>query len=478
MVVRNGCDIGVIGLGVMGRNLVANMADKGFSVGAYDPWPEALASFAESEAVGFDGVETAQSAEALVALLQVPRMILLMVKAGEPVDDLIDSLTPLLEPGDIIIEGGNAHYEDTNRRARSLAQFDLHFLGLGVSGGEEGARHGPALMAGGSPAAYTRAEPLLTAIAAKAGDEPCCAHLGSGGAGHFIKTIHNGIEYAVMQVIAEGYVLLRDGAGLGHEAMADVFREWSAGGLESYLISITADILETQDDLGGGPLVEKILDTAGQKGTGRWSAEAALAVGIPAPTIAEAVAARSLGELRDMRLSVSRALNGPPLAPPADAKDTVKVVGDGLRGAAIAVYAQGFSVISAAAKAYGWDTSMAAVARVWQNGCIIRARLLDDIAAAYQAAPDTQNLLTAPTIASGLNHTLPGWRKAVGRAIERGIPVPCLSSALAYVDGARSGRLWTNMIQAQRDCFGAHTYERIGRPGTFHSWWGNTNLHK
>ncbi|MQX38378.1 NADP-dependent phosphogluconate dehydrogenase [Roseospira navarrensis] len=469
--------MGIVGLGVMGRNLALNMTDHGVTVAVFDPWPDALTRFAVSlNGAAHGRVTVAETPADLVAALPRPRTILIMVKAGEPVDGVIGDLAPLLDPGDTLIDGGNSLFHDTMRREAALRARDLHFIGLGVSGGEEGARHGPSLMAGGDPAAYEASRAVLESIAARFDGAPCCALVGADGAGHFVKMIHNGIEYGIMQVIAEAFALLRDAGGLDHAAMAGIFRRWSQTDLASYLIEITATILARKDDLGDGPLVEAILDTAGQKGTGRWSSEAALDLGVPAPTITEAVYARALAAQKAERVATAAVLGGPAApAEPAPAWDPdgpeVEAVRQAVLGAVISTFAQGLAVIRAGAQANGWDTDLAAVARIWRAGCVIRAALLDDIAAAVGAADAPGSLLQAPAFARRLEAAQDGWRRTVALAVMTGVPVPGLSSALAYVDGARSERLPANLIQAQRDHFGAHTYERLDRPGTFHTEW-------
>jgi 6-phosphogluconate dehydrogenase len=467
--------MGVVGLGVMGRNLALNMADHGFTVAAYDPWPDARTLFAASLNGSGGHVSLTETPAALVAALPRPRTILIMVKAGAPVDAVIADLVPLLEAGDTLIDGGNSQYRDTMRREEALRTRGLHFIGLGVSGGEEGARHGPSMMAGGAADAYTECRDVLEAIAADYDGAPCCARVGADGAGHFVKMIHNGIEYGIMQMIAEAFVLLRDVGRLDHATMAAVFRRWNETDLASYLIEITATILDRRDDLADGPLVEAILDTAGQKGTGRWSTEAALELGVPTPTITEAVFARALASLKDERVATAAALAAPVAPADAPAWDPegpeVEAVRQALLGAVISTFAQGLAVIRAGAREHGWDTDLAAVAGIWRAGCVIRAALLDDIASAFRAPEAPGNLLQAPAFARRLMDVQDGWRRTVALGVMRGVPMPGLSSALAYVDGARTARSSANLIQAQRDFFGAHTYERIDRPGTFHTDW-------
>jgi 6-phosphogluconate dehydrogenase len=465
--------IGVIGLGVMGRNLALNMAEKGFSVAAYDPWEEAREKFAVGLSPGeAERIIVAETPGDLVAALAAPRTILIMVKAGEPVDGVIESLLPHLEKGSTLIDGGNSHYLDTIRREAALQAAGCHFIGLGISGGAEGARHGPSLMAGGAQAAYDQARPVLETIAARFGGTPCCARVGGDGAGHFVKMIHNGIEYGVMQLIAEAFVLLRDAGGLTHGEMAETFRRWNDTELSSYLVEITAGILGKKDDFSPAPLVEMILDKAGQKGTGRWSSEAALELGIPVPTITEAVFARALAALKEERVAAGKVVAGPSPRPAIGSRDAfVENVRQALLGATIVTYAQGLAVIEAASEARNWSIDLADVAAIWRAGCVIRARLLDEVMRAFQGAGKPRNLICAPAFAALLTSAQGSWRQAVCVAIESGIPVPGLSSALAYFDGYRSPRLWANMIQAQRDYFGAHTYERTDRKGSFHTEW-------
>ncbi|HYD67166.1 NADP-dependent phosphogluconate dehydrogenase [Azospirillum sp.] len=461
-------DIGVIGLGVMGRNLAANLADHGAMVAGTDLDAGRRAAFAAAVPNGV----ACETAEELLAALKAPRVVLIMVPAGPAVDALLAALLPRLSDGDVLIDGGNSHYQDTRRRAALAAEAGVHFVGLGVSGGEEGARRGPALMAGGTADGIGRVAPLLQAIAARAADgTPCFARVGPDGAGHFVKMIHNGIEYADMQLIAEGYHLLRHLGGFSYDRLAETFAAWNGGELASYLMEITADILRTPDPETGAPILEVIQDAAGQKGTGHWATTTAMELGMPAPTIAEAVHARCLSALKGERLRAADTFPPPP--PAATLPETFAAdVGDALLCGRIAVYAQGFAVIAAGSARFGWDVDLAAVASVWRGGCIIRARLVDRILAALTRAPDLPNLMFDPDIGALLARGEAGWRRAVGAAVAAGQPVPAMASALSYWDGYRSGRLWANMIQAQRDCFGAHGYERTDRPGMVHTQWG------
>jgi 6-phosphogluconate dehydrogenase len=466
-------DLGIVGLGVMGRSLAANLADHGFRVAGLDLDPDRREAFAADS----PGAIPCADPGALVAALKRPRAVLLMVPAGAPVDAAVADLVPHLAPGDLILDGGNSHYADTVRRAAAAKAAGLDFVGLGVSGGEEGARHGPALMAGGTAEAIGRVSPMLSAIAARAEGEPCFGRVGPDGAGHFVKTIHNGIEYADMQLIAEAYFVLRRLGGMSHERLAETFAAWNRGELGSYLLEITADILRRRDPETGLPMLDVIMDAAGQKGTGHWAATAALELGMPAPTIAEAVHARCLSALKAERVRAAAALGGrtgedaPSPFPDPDA--LTRDVHDALLCGHVATYAQGFAVMQAAARLHGWDMDLGAVASIWRAGCIIRARLIDRILVALRRDPRLPNLLLDPTIGGLVASAEPGWRRALARATEAGVPVPCTASALAYWDGYRTERLWANVIQAQRDYFGAHGYRRVDRPDEpAHTDWG------
>ncbi|NYZ16824.1 NADP-dependent phosphogluconate dehydrogenase [Azospirillum sp. RWY-5-1] len=460
-------DIAVVGLGVMGRNLAANLADHGVTVAGFDRDAGRVAAFADA----VPRAVPCATLDALAPALKGPRAALMMVPAGPAVDELIAALAPRLAPGDILIDGGNSHFQDTRRRAAALQGTGIDYVGLGVSGGEEGARHGPSLMAGATAAASARIAPMLTAIAARTeAGEACFARVGPDGAGHFVKTLHNGIEYADMQLIAEAYHLLRHGAGLPLPRIAEAFAAWNAGELGSYLTEITVAILGRQDGETGQPMLDVILDAAGQKGTGGWASNTALDLGMPAPTIAEAVHARCLSALKEERVRAAMPRPAAPL-PGTDGPDFVRAVGDALLGGRIAVYAQGFAVMNAARTAFGWDMDLAGVASVWRAGCIIRARLIGRILTALRRAPELPNLLLDPDIAALADGATSGWRRAVGTAVAGGVPVPAMASALAYWDGYRTERLWADMIQAQRDFFGAHGYRRTDRPGSFHTDW-------
>jgi 6-phosphogluconate dehydrogenase len=461
---QTGSTLGLVGLGVMGRNLAANLADHGVTVVGLDLGAAQRVAFARAVPTGIPCATLAE----LLEQLPPPRRILMMVPAGAPVDTLLTALLPALTSGDIVIDGGNSHYRDTQARARRAAELGIDLIGLGVSGGEQGARHGPSLMAGGTIEAIEKVDPLLRAIAARAPDgTPCFARVGPEGAGHFVKMIHNGIEYADMQLIAEGYHLLRTLGGASYPQLADTFAAWNEGELGSYLMEITTAILRRRDPETGAPILEVIRDAAGQKGTGHWASTTAMELGMPAPTIAEAVYARSLSALKDERAHASAAL---PVAF-APAVDLAAAVGNALLAARIAVYAQGFAVLAAASREFAWDLDTAAVASIWRGGCIIRARVLDRILTALRRTPDLVNLMLDAELSALIRQGESGWRRAVGAAVSAGVPVPAMSSALAYWDGYRTNRLWADLIQAQRDFFGAHGYERLDRPGIVHSDW-------
>nr|WP_319389803.1 NADP-dependent phosphogluconate dehydrogenase [uncultured Cohaesibacter sp.] len=457
---RTLADIAIIGLGVMGRNLALNFVDHGFSVSAYDAFPEALEG--AREALGAS-VGLHDSLEGLVASLKKPARILMMIKAGEPVDEMIARLSPLLSAGDIVMDGGNSFYRDTERRAALLEASDLVFVGLGVSGGETGARFGPALMAGGNRAALAHVDDLFSAIAAKAPDgEACYAAHGAGGAGHFVKTVHNGIEYAQMQILAEAYLLLSGPAGRDHGQISSLFSRWNRGPAASYLLEISADIANTIDPETDHPILEIIKDAAGHKGTGRWTTEAGLEYGVAIPTIAAAFLARALsGRERlalEKRLSPNEGINGEALA---------EEIGAALPAAMLACYIQGLELIAAASKANGWNTDLAAVARGWRAGCIIRSVMLDPIA----SMPQDSDMLASPFADGVLNASETAMRAVAGVAAATGTPVPCFYSALSWLDGRRSQCVGANLIQGQRDYFGAHTFERTDRSGHFHFDW-------
>ncbi|HTH43265.1 MAG TPA: decarboxylating NADP(+)-dependent phosphogluconate dehydrogenase [Terracidiphilus sp.] len=467
------CDIGLIGLAVMGQNLVLNMNDHGFKVAVFNRTVSKVDDFIANEAKGTQ-VVGAHSVEELAGMLKRPRRIMLMVKAGETVDQMIDHILPHLEAGDIIIDGGNSLFTDSNRRTKMLAEKGILFIGTGVSGGEEGARRGPSIMPGGNPAAWPHVKPIFQAIAAKVEDgTPCCDWVGEDGAGHFVKMVHNGIEYGDMQLICEAYDLLHRGLGLSADELHDVFAEWNKGELDSYLIEISRDIFAKKDE-DGQPLVDKILDTAGQKGTGKWTVVSALDTGQPVTLIGESVFARCLSSLKDERVAASLVLKGPK----ADVKvaDRVKFIEDVRRAlfcSKIISYAQGYMLLRAAAKENNWNLNMGGIALMWRGGCIIRSQFLGDIKDAFKKNPKLENLLMSKFFSKLVNKYHPSWRKAVISAIKIGVPTPAFSTALAFFDGYRSARLPANLLQAQRDYFGAHTYERVDQPRGqfFHTNW-------
>jgi 6-phosphogluconate dehydrogenase len=465
-------DIGLIGLAVMGQNLVLNMADHGFRVAVYNRTTSKVDEFLDGPAKDTSIIGT-YSPDELVASLATPRKVMLMVKAGDVVDRFIEMLVPLLEPGDVIIDGGNSHYPDTTRRTAYLRDKGLHFIGTGISGGEEGARHGPSIMPGGDPEAWPLVKDIFQSIAAQVDGEPCCQWVGQDGAGHFVKMVHNGIEYGDMQLICEAYALMESALGMSHAKMQEAFSNWNQGVLDSYLIEITAEILAKQDE-DGSPLVSKILDTAGQKGTGKWTGISALDLGVPLTLIGEAVFARVLSSLKEERTRASailgpsrvRQLNG------AQA-DYVQALHDALYASKIISYAQGFMLMREAAKEQGWDLNYGEIALMWRGGCIIRSKFLGNIKSAFDNNPQLENLVLDEFFTQALLASENGWRKAVVLAVEQGIATPAFASALAYFDGYRSARLPANLLQAQRDYFGAHTYERVDRPRGefFHTDW-------
>ena len=483
----SGADVGIVGLAVMGENLVLNMASRGYAVAVYNRTVSKVDAFLAGRAAG-KAIAGARSPEALVSMLAKPRRVMLMVQAGRPVDRMIETLAPLLDPGDVLIDGGNSNYRDTARRTRALAETGILYVGAGISGGEEGALLGPSIMPGGNAGAWPLVEPIFKAVAAKVGGGvPCCEWIGPGGAGHYVKMVHNGIEYADMQMIAEAYALLREIGGIEPGAMSRIFAQWNEGELSSYLIEITAAILARTDEEADRPLVDLILDAAGQKGTGKWTGIDALMLGAPATAITEAVFARALSALKDDRMAASRVLAGPGAEPRPG-----RIGNDGLTGepdgggasfaedvrlalyaSKICSYAQGFQLLSMAAAEYGWRLDFGAIALMWRGGCIIRAAFLDRIKTAYDDVPDLPNPLLAPYFRDSVAVAQTAWRRVVATAVIRGVPVPAFSSALAWYDGYRSDHLPANLIQAQRDYFGAHTYERVDRPRGefFHTDW-------
>ncbi len=465
-------DIGLIGLAVMGQNLVLNMADHGFRVAVFNRTTSKVDDFIDGPAKG-TSIIGAHSMEELVQALSVPRKVMLMVKAGEVVDRFIDMLVPLLEPGDVIIDGGNSHYPDSTRRTAYLREKGLRFIGTGVSGGEEGARHGPSIMPGGDPEAWPLVKDIFQAVSAKVDGEPCCQWVGQDGAGHFVKMVHNGIEYGDMQLICEAYSLMENALGMSCDEMHEVFKEWNTGVLDSYLIDITKDILAMKDE-DGEPLIDKILDTAGQKGTGKWTGISALDLGVPLTLIGESVFARVLSSLKDERVRASAILGPRPQTSYSGERDEIlNALRDALYASKIISYAQGFMLMSEAAKEMGWDLNYGEIALMWRGGCIIRSTFLGNIKDAYDKNPELENLALDSFFTEALKSAEAGWRKAVILAVENGIPAPAFSSALSYFDGYRSERLPANLLQAQRDYFGAHTYERLDkkRGEFFHTDW-------
>lgn len=464
-------DIGLVGLAVMGENLILNMESKGYTVTAYNRSTEKVDRFIAGRADG-KNIRGAHSVEALVASLQTPRKIMLMVKAGQPVDDFIEQLIPHLEPGDIVIDGGNTHFPDTNRRTEYLESKGLLYVGTGVSGGEEGALTGPSIMPGGSKAAWEQVKPIFQSISAKVEDgSPCCEWVGENGAGHFVKMVHNGIEYGDMQLICEAYQIMKELLGMTPKEMHEVFSEWNEGELNSYLVEITRDILGYEEN--GEALVEKILDTAGQKGTGKWTGVAALELGIPLTLIGEAVFARCLSAQKEERVTASKVLEGPKVAFDGDKKAFIEDIRQALLASKVVSYAQGYVLMREAAKEHGWDLNYGGIALMWRGGCIIRSSFLEKIKDAFDQEPNLDNLLLNNYFQEKMHSAQAGWRRVVAQAVTNGVPVPTLSSALSYFDGYRSARLPANLLQAQRDYFGAHTYERTDKPRGefFHTNW-------
>ncbi len=464
---------GIVGLGTMGRNLALNIEEHGFPVAVWNLETEWTDAFLRDHAAAkFTGAKTL---DALVAELERPRRIMMMIPAGAPVDQMIQKLAPLLDAGDILIDGGNSYFEDTRRREAALRDRGLHFVGCGVSGGEEGARYGPSIMPGGSDEAWARTKDVLEAIAAKTEAGPCVTHVGPDGAGHFVKMVHNGIEYGDMQLIAEAYDVLRRGLGLITPEAAGVFDEWNRGPLESFLVELTAHVCRVIDARTTQPLVDVIQDKAGQKGTGKWTAQIALDLAVAIPTIAAAIDARVLSSLKEQRVAAGKLLastqTGAPFAG-SDRAGWIAALGDALYAARVCSYAQGMALIAAGSTKYTWNINLAEIGRIWKGGCIIRARLLDPVRQAFTTNPALVNLLVDPAIARDIQAAAPGWRRVVAAAASGGIPVPSLAASLAYFDSYRTPRLPQNLTQAQRDAFGAHTFERIEQPGFVHADWG------
>lgn len=465
-------DIGLYGLAVMGQNLVLNIADNGFPIAIYNRTHSITEEF-EKNRINDKPIKATYDIDNFVGSLKKPRAIVLMVKAGDAVDAVIEKLKPHLEAGDILIDGGNSHYKDTNRRLKALANENIHYIGMGISGGEDGARYGPSLMPGGSKEAYERVQAILEVIAAKANGEPCVAYLGEGSAGHYVKMVHNGIEYGIMQAIAEVYDLLKTVTKMEATAIGQVFREWNDGQLASFLVDITAQIFAYVEHDTSKALINQILDSAKQKGTGKWTTQDALDMGVSVPTISAATEARLISALKQERDNASSILAGPELAD--DEKENVYNFVDMLESALLATmiccYAQGFATLHFASSEYGYNLNLAEVARIWRNGCIIRSDMLDDIQNAFTEDAQLPNLMIAPYFRDLLKDCQSGWRGINLVAVRHGIPIPAISSALTYYDSYRRKRLPANLIQAQRDYFGAHTYERIDRDGKFHTEW-------
>jgi 6-phosphogluconate dehydrogenase len=465
-------DIGLIGLAVMGENLVLNMESKGFQVSVFNRSTDKVDNFVNGRAKG-KNIKGTQTIEELVQSLERPRKVMLMIKAGSAVDATIETLIPLLESGDIIIDGGNTHFPDTDRRTAYVESKGLLYIGTGVSGGEEGALLGPSIMPGGSPKAWPLVKPIFQGISAKVEDgTPCCDWVGENGAGHFVKMVHNGIEYGDMQLINEAYHIMKDVLGMSADEMHEVFKEWNNGPLDSYLVEITRDILAFKDE-DGSPLVDKILDTAGQKGTGKWTAVSALDLGIPLTLIGEAVFSRCLSAIKEERVAASKILNGPKPTFKGDRKQFLNDLQDALYASKVVSYAQGYALMAAAAKEYGWNLNYGGIALMWRGGCIIRSIFLSKIKDAFDEDPNLTNLLLTPFFKDVVEKAQAGWRNVVTTAIMNGIPTPAFATALNYFDGYRSERLPANLLQAQRDYFGAHTYERLDKPRGefFHTNW-------
>ncbi len=463
-------NIGVIGLAVMGKNLALNIESRGFSVSVYNR--SRIRTDELVEEAGERRIQPTYSIEEFLASLETPRKILLMVQAGGPTDDTIEQLLPHLSEGDILIDGGNSYFEDTRRRNQTLEAKGIRFIGTGVSGGEEGALKGPAIMPGGQRDAYELVEPILTAISAKVDGEPCCTYIGPDGAGHYVKMVHNGIEYGDMQLICEAYHLMKDVLGLSTEELHRVFSEWNEGELDSYLIEITADIFGKRDPDTGKPMVDVILDTAGQKGTGKWTSQSALDLGVPLSMITESVFSRFLSAMKEERVAASKILRGPDVPPfEQDKEQFIEAVRQALYASKICSYAQGFAQMRKASEEYGWDLQLGNIAMIFRGGCIIRARFLQNIKDAYDRDPALNNLLLDPYFQSVIDKYQVAWRKVIAIAVTHGVPVPAFASALAYFDSYRSATLPANLLQAQRDYFGAHTFKRVDKEGVFHFNW-------
>lgn len=463
-------DFGLIGLGVMGRNLLLNMADHGFAVLGYNRSPQKVTDL-ESEMVPGTTIKGTSDLALMVKELKTPRRIMLLVQAGKPVDAVLDELIPLLDKGDIIIDGGNSHYTDTNRRTRTLQEKGFHFMGVGVSGGEEGARRGPSIMPGGDREAYPHVQPMLEAVSAKVNGEPCVAYLGNGAAGHYVKMVHNGIEYGIMQLISEVYDVLHRGYGLSNSELHEVFREWNEGQLQSFLVEITRDILKKKDDKTGKDLVDVILDKAGSKGTGKWTSQDAMDLGISIPTIDVAVSMRSLSAIKAERVEAAAIYNSSTKVSGADKDELIEQARQALLFGTLISYAQGLALLHEASREYNLEIPLPQVVKIWRGGCIIRSTLLEDYYKAYTANPSLPNILLDAGIAGLVKSCEAKTRSFLATAVSAGIPVSGLSVSLGYFDAYRSATMPTNLIQAQRDFFGAHTFHRTDEEGIFHAHW-------
>jgi 6-phosphogluconate dehydrogenase len=464
------CEIGLIGLGTMGRNFLLNMADHGYSVAGYNRTGDKVDQLLAE--AGDRAIEGAKTIEGFVELLKRPRKIVLLVPAGAPVDAVIKQLQPLLEEGDIIVDGGNSHFSDTERREKELAKKKRHFIGMGVSGGAEGARHGPSMMPGGNESAYNEVKDIFEAAAAKVNGDPCIAYLGRGSAGHYVKMVHNGIEYGLMQLLAESYDLMKNGLGLTNPELHEVYNEWNQAELNAFLVEITAEIFTQKDDKSDGWLIDSILDTAKQKGTGKWTSQNALDLGIPTPSIDVAVTGRYLSALKVERETASQLLPRPAVQFTGSRDEAISQLRHAFYAAMVITYAQGMTLLQAASAEYNYDLDLERVARIWRGGCIIRSALLEDLRQAYQARPDLPNLLVDPNLAAVILEREGDLRLTIQRAAALAVPAPGFMVALAYLDSYRSARLPANLIQAQRDNFGSHTYQRVDEEGTFHTEWG------
>jgi 6-phosphogluconate dehydrogenase len=463
-------EFGVMGMGTMGRNLLLNMADHGFSVVGFNKSPQKIELLKE-EAKGKDNVYGTSDLKEFVQKLQKPRAIMMLVTAGPAVDEVIGELLPLLDKGDIIIDGGNSFYTDTERRAKDLLEKGFNFMGVGVSGGEEGARFGPSIMPGGTQEGYAKIKNVLEAVSAKVNGEPCVAYLGRGSAGHYVKMVHNGIEYGIMQMLAESYDILKRGIGLTNEELQKVYDGWNKGRLQSFLVEITADVFLQDDDKGSGKLIDKILDRAGKKGTGKWTSKDAFDLQVPLPTIDMSVTMRDLSGFKDERVAASKVLTGPSVKISSEKQAFINQVEEAFYASMIISYAQGLALLKKASQEYDFNLNLAEVAKIWRGGCIIRAAMLEPIREAFHKKPDLPNLMVDGYFANELNKAQGSLRAVIKGAVDAGIPAPCFMTALSYFDAYRTERLPANLIQAQRDKFGAHTYERIDQPGSFHTIW-------